>query len=38
MLEQMDLLWDSLSSLRKSMSLIQDSLRKDGASKPAKAG
>ena len=28
-LEQMDLLWDSLSSLRKSMSLIQESLRKD---------
>ena len=38
-LEQMDLLWDSLSSLRKSMSLIQESLRKDATKDPkAKAG
>jgi hypothetical protein len=37
-LEQMDLLWDSLSSLRKSMSLIQESLRKDAAASKAKAG
>jgi hypothetical protein len=38
-LEQMDLLWDSLSSLRKSMSLIQESLRKDAAKDTkAKAG
>jgi len=32
-LERMDLLWDALGSLRKSMSLIHDSLRKDGKAK-----
>lgn len=37
-LEQMDLLWDSLSSLRKSMSLIHESLRKDGAKDPKAGG
>ena len=28
-LERLELLWDSLGSLRKSMSLIHESLRKD---------